>query len=855
MMRKSSLMLLIAAVICCSLILPADGVFAAVKKPAKVKKLVLSVSDENQITAKWKKARFAKKYQIYVKVDNGKFKKTRTVKKTKTRIMGEPGTTYTIKVRALNGKKKGAFSKPRSIETYPPVEVSREEVAVMAVNAIGLTAPEEEDIQYSFTDVAKAGQPDLVEAAYRFGLIPESPVKFDPKKAATREFTSYVLTKASMYSPLDGEAITLDCYDREDLNYEFEDYMANDLGVFELNEGRFEPAKEVTTEEFYRAEEVILNEQKEPEVPNRIVENIDLKAGVEDITLSQDSVAVFTQVTGEGKTVSDARISKEDGEKLKTGKTYRVFNEDGVTQEAIVRITALEEDTEAGDYTVSYTVPAIEEVANSIALKGTQSEGTIEIVPEDGVQIISDGDVISNKKGKSVSKDTRIGQSLTFKLEPYKLMKLLEEPTGLGDDIKDPDASVEIGFTLDRLKFDLDYGLLPPKMNSAYVAVDSHSSIKVSIGASKEFKESTLKQPVEETWVRKVRLGGMIIPIGSTGFTFNADINLKVAMNGKVFFEVASKNVNGFQIKKGKIVKTYSDAETLSIKAGISGTTKAGIEPEAKITWFAVPLISGRFFVGRAMQGTYTEQYNEDSTSGACWDYKVYLFAEAGVSIDLLKKIGLSTEWSWEIFGADNSPVRTGFHFEDGKLVGRCTRGYREVAAEDYPKLLCGKFSKAEMKRILAVTTVWGRNQSETDGISRKVLDSLLADRSDGFEEIRLYVSITDKYKFLSDDWKLRIPISEINRYLSFWNVEKYKKNTRYGNEYTKDKYLFAPAGFRGEPLGKLTISKAQIKDNIMDVYYSLKWEDYGESHQGKYVAHLKRTAVGGYALTSIESY
>ena len=88
----------------------AEDVSAAqVKKPAKVKITSVRVSG-TKITVKWKTAKNAKKYQVYVKVGAIKWKLKKTLKNTSFKMTGKSGTTYRIKVRSVNGKKKGSFS-------------------------------------------------------------------------------------------------------------------------------------------------------------------------------------------------------------------------------------------------------------------------------------------------------------------------------------------------------------------------------------------------------------------------------------------------------------------------------------------------------------------------------------------------------------------------------------------------------------------------------------------------------------------------------------------------------------------------------------------------------------------------
>ena len=91
-----------------------EASFAAVKKPAKVKGLALKRGGL-KIKATWKKAKNAKKYQVYMKTGSGAWKLKKTLKKRTLTVSGKYGKTYRFKVRGVNGKKKGKFSAVKKI--------------------------------------------------------------------------------------------------------------------------------------------------------------------------------------------------------------------------------------------------------------------------------------------------------------------------------------------------------------------------------------------------------------------------------------------------------------------------------------------------------------------------------------------------------------------------------------------------------------------------------------------------------------------------------------------------------------------------------------------------------------------
>ena len=86
----------------------------AVKKPAKVTGLSLRRTDR-KIKVSWKKAKYAKKYQVYMKTGTGSWKRKKTLAARTLTVSGAYGKTYRFKVRGVNGKKNGAFSAVKKI--------------------------------------------------------------------------------------------------------------------------------------------------------------------------------------------------------------------------------------------------------------------------------------------------------------------------------------------------------------------------------------------------------------------------------------------------------------------------------------------------------------------------------------------------------------------------------------------------------------------------------------------------------------------------------------------------------------------------------------------------------------------
>lgn len=94
--------------------------YAATSRIGKVKTVKVASYDYNKARISWSKVKGAKKYQIYrATKKSGKYRKVRTVSSKSRSCINSgltTGKTYYYKIRAIKGKKKGKFSKVRSVK-------------------------------------------------------------------------------------------------------------------------------------------------------------------------------------------------------------------------------------------------------------------------------------------------------------------------------------------------------------------------------------------------------------------------------------------------------------------------------------------------------------------------------------------------------------------------------------------------------------------------------------------------------------------------------------------------------------------------------------------------------------------
>ena len=137
LMSKVMVLVLTLAVVFTYSVMPMSQAYAAsAKKPAKVTLSSAKAVTSSSVKLTWKKAKDAKKYEVYASKSASKnFKKVATVKSSKKtytvkKLNGKAlksNTKYYFKVRAINGKKKGKFSKVKSAKT---LKISEKKVTI-----------------------------------------------------------------------------------------------------------------------------------------------------------------------------------------------------------------------------------------------------------------------------------------------------------------------------------------------------------------------------------------------------------------------------------------------------------------------------------------------------------------------------------------------------------------------------------------------------------------------------------------------------------------------------------------------------------------------------------------------------
>lgn len=117
--RKICRLLIVLAIATAMIGSSASMASAAAKTPAKVTGVQVTGATDTTISISWKKASNAKKYEVQYKLSTAKSWKSKTTTSIKATVKGlKSNKKYQFRVRGLNGKKKGGFSKTLTQQTY-----------------------------------------------------------------------------------------------------------------------------------------------------------------------------------------------------------------------------------------------------------------------------------------------------------------------------------------------------------------------------------------------------------------------------------------------------------------------------------------------------------------------------------------------------------------------------------------------------------------------------------------------------------------------------------------------------------------------------------------------------------------
>lgn len=149
-MKRICRVLLVSVIAIAMIGAAALPVSAASKTPGAVKGVKVTKATYNSVSLSWSKAKKAKKYEVQYKVTGASKWSTKKVASTKVTVTSlKQNTKYSFRVRGVNGKKKGKYSKVVYKKTYR---------LPAAVTGLKATLATEKAVSLSWNKNSKAAQ-------------------------------------------------------------------------------------------------------------------------------------------------------------------------------------------------------------------------------------------------------------------------------------------------------------------------------------------------------------------------------------------------------------------------------------------------------------------------------------------------------------------------------------------------------------------------------------------------------------------------------------------------------------------------------------------------------------------------
>lgn len=191
----------------------------------------------------------------------------------------------------------------------------------------------------------------------------------------------------------------------------------------------------------------------------------------------------------------------------------------------------------------------------------------------------------------------------------------------------------------------------------------SFDQFKALISNNLEFKvEGSAKNELSQP------LGAFYIPVPSVGMCVTVTLFLNANVEGTFSVTATATDVIAVDILAGK-PKVKHAKSNLEFEGGAGG--KIGLEPDFMPTLFGMELYDVSFETG----GDCTYKATLRPNGMTCEDLNAFLYLDvmSGHHAPSFFKNTLKLEFTWEVSDKGNSPLKKKWHWENGKLVKKCT--------------------------------------------------------------------------------------------------------------------------------------------------------------------------------------
>ena len=459
--------------------------------------------------------------------------------------------------------------------------------------------------------------------ATEFGIVDiEAGDPVNPEGEVTREFAAQTLNFCLKYVLDKDDDFEYSFADYEQCEYPDDDQIAVDHGWFELDENNnFCPNQTATLDEA----EIMIGEAKETikadEVDEHYESTFEYQKGV--VEIDKDSSFEFVD--------DNNLILYDTSYDIKTGTSFVAY---------------------VNEIPVTYTAKNVIKESDCLKIECVEpknKEDIIKNVDMQAVSQISTEDFVAGK-GFEVVEEPQ-SRSARFKSEKFSVKLKANLPLPAGN-------SVEFNVTLKNI-------VLSTKYNTKKDSFEAKLDFDYSFNFSGQFSSVAAVQDALDDFdsIGEIPIAGVGYFSFAPEFDITGSITHSNSYSATIGCSYDTKGVHNItSFKKKSFTITFEGAVKLGLKAEVG--IKILI---AKVGFYAS--------IGVTAKGTASTNKNaQTNTDLYCLSLDAYLYFNLGVDITLgAGFISKDLVFEYEVFNKKNSPIKLGFHLENGKSVPACT--------------------------------------------------------------------------------------------------------------------------------------------------------------------------------------
>lgn len=503
-------------------------------------------------------------------------------------------------------------------------------------------------VTYSFSDISKDKNVEIIETAVKYGIIPVADGEFKPNSAVTREFLAVTSIRAIGFA---SDTQRINYKDKAELKYATEDAIAIQLGLLKLSDNKFEPTKYITKTEKENAvgilSEIISGREINEKHENVVKYNGEVKdnTDVTDYELSQEN-GVYTITVPKGTSLD--KVIK--GDKIILPETHKYSN--GI---ALV-VTSSVLSTDGRNRIIMGKGPdTISDFVDSVDIEGIAKADVKNITAIEGVSTVEAKEGVNQKKNRNNGKKLR--KNVNGQVD-------LKDKTEISYTINE--LSTTVSFYLSELNYNVDFN--KKGVNAIYIGLPSVLSIKTSYKASKKFSK---------------KIGDITIELAA-GFSVALGVYLEAEISGEIKIELKLSNNVGVQYYNGQFYVEKSCEPSLDVL--VDADVDTGVKLQLGLYWMkgiqevfgkgdSTPIYNVHTKWG--LHGDATLRIRNDQFTSyknlACVELAYHLYGNIGVGDGSFLGDKFNLKKTWTIFNYENSPFKGAMHIENGKKVNACT--------------------------------------------------------------------------------------------------------------------------------------------------------------------------------------